>query len=88
MKNSKFSDSKILAILQEQEQGVKVADLCRKHGISEPTFYNWKSKYAGASLSELKRLRELETENARLRKLVSNLSLDLDMTKDLLTKKF
>lgn len=88
MKRIKFSEAKILEVLQEQEQGNKVADICRKHGISEPTFYNWKSKYSGMTLSELKRLKELEAENARLRKLVSNLSLDLDMTRDLLTKKF
>lgn len=88
MKKIKFSEAKILEVLQEQDQGNKVADICRKHGISEPTFYNWKSKYSGMTLSELKRLKELEAENARLRKLVSNLSLDLDMTRDLLAKKF
>lgn len=88
MKKGKFSESKILEILKEQEQGAKVSDICRKHGISDATFYNWKGKYSGMTVNELKRLRELEDENARLRKLVSNLSLDLDMTKDLLKKKF
>lgn len=88
MKKTKFSEAKVLEVLQEQDQGAKVADICRKHGISEPTFYNWKSKYSGMTLSDLKRLKELESENSRLRKLVSNLSLDLDMTRDLLTKKF
>jgi putative transposase len=65
-----------------------VSDICRKHGISDGTFYNWKGKYSGMTVNELKRLRELEDENTRLRKLVSNLSLDLDMPKDLLKKKF
>ena len=64
-----------------------MSDICRKHGISDSTFYNWKSKYARMAISDLKRLKELEAENARLRKLVSNLSLDLDMTWDLLGKK-
>lgn len=88
MKRIKFSESQILAALQEQDQGVKVADICRKHGISEPTFYNWKSKYSGMTLSELKRLKELEYENSRLRRLVANLSLELDMSKDIISKKF
>jgi putative transposase len=88
MKKIKFSEAKILEVLQEQNQGSKVVDICRKHGISEPTFYNWKSKYSGMTLNELRRLKELEAENSRLRKLVSNLSLDLDMTRDLLGKKF
>jgi putative transposase len=88
MKRIKFSESQILAALQEQDQGVKVADICRKYGISEPTFYNWKSKYSGMTLSELKRLKELEYENSRLRRLVANLSLELDMSKDIISKKF
>jgi putative transposase len=88
MKRIKFSESQILAALQEQGQGIKVADICRKYGISEPTFYNWKSKYSGMTLSELKRLKELEYENSRLRRLVANLSLELDMSKDIISKKF
>ena len=88
MKRIKFSESQILTVLQEQDQGGKVADICRKHGISEPTFYNWKSKYSGMTLNELKRLKELEYENSRLRKLVANLSLELDMSKDIISKKF
>ncbi|MFM8349422.1 MAG: transposase [Bacteroidota bacterium] len=88
MKSTRFSETQIFEILKEQEAGAKVSEICRKHGISDATFYNWKSKYAGMAVSDLKRLKELEAENARLRKLVSNLSLDLDMTRDLLGKKF
>ncbi|MFM7196183.1 MAG: transposase, partial [Bacteroidota bacterium] len=87
-KSTRFSETQIFEILKEQEAGAKVSEICRKHGISDATFYNWKSKYAGMAVSDLKRLKELEAENARLRKLVSNLSLDLDMTRDLLGKKF
>jgi len=88
MKSSRFTETQILEILKEQETGAKVMDICRKHGISDATFFSWKNKFSGMTVSDLKRLRELEAENARLRKLVSNLSLDLDMTKDLLGKKF
>ena len=88
MKASRFTETQILAILKEQDTGAKVMDICRKHGISDATFFNWKNKFSGMTVSDLKRLRELEAENARLRKLVTNLSLDLDMTKDLLGKKF
>lgn len=86
MKKTKFTEAQIIGILKEQEQGQKVADICRKHGISEPTFYNWKSKYAGMSVDELKRLKELEQENARLKKIVANQSLEIDIIKDLLKK--
>jgi putative transposase len=88
MKTTRFSESQIIGILNEQQQGVKVADLCRKHGISEATFYNWKSKYGGMTVDELKRLKELEQENARLKRIVANQSLEIDMIKDLLSKKF
>ena len=88
MKSSRFTETQILEILKEQETGAKVMDICRKHGISDATFFSWKNKFSGMTVSDLKRFRELEAENARLRKLVSNLSLDLDMTKDLLGKKF
>lgn len=77
-----------MAILKEKETGLSVTELCRKHGISEPTFHNWKKKYAGMTLDELKRLKELEQENARLKKMYSNLSLEYDAIKDLLSKKF
>jgi putative transposase len=88
MKTTRFSESQIIGILNEQQQGVKVADLCRKHGISEATFYNWKSKYGGMTVDELKRLKELEQENARLKRIVANQNLEIDMIKDLLSKKF
>lgn len=88
MKTTRFSESQIIGILNEQQQGVKVADLCRKHGISEATFYNWKSKYGGMTVDELKRLKELEQENFRLKRIVANQSLEIDMIKDLLSKKF
>lgn len=88
MKKSRFTEAQIIAILKEQEQGQKVADLCRRHGISDQTFYNWKSKYGGMDLDELRRLKELEQENARLKKIVANQTLEIDIIKDLLKKKF
>jgi putative transposase len=88
MKKSNFTEAQILAILKERESGLSVAELCRKHGISEQTFHNWKKKYAGMTLDELKRLKELEQENARLKRMYSNLSLEHDAIKDLLSKKF
>jgi putative transposase len=89
MKQSKFSEAQIIGILNEQsQQDQKVAEVCRKHGISEATFYNWRSKYAGMTVDELKRLKELEHENARLKKIVANQSLEIDAIKDLLSKKF
>jgi putative transposase len=88
MKKSRFTEAQIISILKEQEQGQKVADLCRKHGISDQTFYNWKSKYGGMDVDELKRLKDLEQENARLKKMVANQSLEIDIIKDLLKKKF
>jgi putative transposase len=88
MKKIKFSESQILGILKEQEQGFKVSEICRKHGISDATFYNWKSKYAGMTVDELKRLKELEYENARLKKMFADLSLENDVLKDIVSKKF
>jgi putative transposase len=88
MKKTRFTEAQIIAILNEQEQGIKVSDLCRKHGISDATFYNWKSKYGGMKVDELKRLRELEQENARLKKIIANQSLDIDIMKDVLSKKW
>lgn len=88
MKKSKFTESQIIGILKEQEQGVKVSDLCRQHGISDATFYNWKSKYGGMNVDELRRLREPEQENARLKKIIANQSLDIDIMKDVISKKW
>lgn len=72
MKKTRFTESQIIGVLNEQEQGMKVSDLCRKHGISDATFYNWKSKYGGMKVDELKRLKELEQENTRLKRIVAN----------------
>lgn len=88
MKKIKFSETQILAILKEQEDGQKVAEICRKHGISDATFYNWKSKYSGMTANELKRLKELEYENSRLKRMYANLSLENEALKDIVTKKF
>lgn len=88
MKKSRFNESQILSIIKEKESGLSVAEVCRKHGISEASFHNWKKKYAGMTVDELRRLKELEQENARLKRMYSNLSLEHDAIKDLLAKKF
>jgi putative transposase len=88
MKTSKFSKEQIISILKEQEQGFKVVDICRKHGLSEPTFYSWRKKYDGLSVSELHRLRELEQENSRLKRAVADLTLDNQILKDVNSKKW
>ena len=88
MKRKRHSEEEIIAILKEHEAGMNTADLCRKHGISEGTFYNWKAKYGGLELSEAKRLRGLESENAKLKKLFADAMLDNAALKDLLTKKW
>ena len=88
MKRSRFSDEQIIGVLKEHELGAKTADLCRKHGISEATFYNWKSKYGGLDVSEAKRLKQLEGENAKLKKLLAEAMLDNAALKDLLSKKW
>ena len=88
MKRSRFTDDQIIGILKEHEAGISAADLCRKHGISEPTFYNWKAKYGGLEVSEAKRLKGLESENARLKKLLADAMLDNAALKDLLAKKW
>ena len=87
MKKSKFSESQIVAILKEGEAGVPVADLVRKHGISAATYYNWKSKYAGVAVLELKGLRELEAENAKLKRMYAELALENAAIKDVLNRK-
>jgi len=88
MKRSRHTEEQIIAILREQEAGAKTAEVCRKHGISSATFYSWKAKYGGLSVSEAKRLRALESENARLKKLFADAMLDNAMLKDLLSKKW
>jgi len=88
MRKSKFSERQIAEILKEAEAGLAVADVARKHGISAATFYQWRSKYGGMSVSELQRLRELEQENARLKRMYANLSLEYDLMKDVVAKKW
>lgn len=89
MKKSKFSEEKIVAILKEAQSGTSsIQDICRKNGISGNTFYQWKKKYNGVEVAELKKMKELETENAKLKRLVANLSLDNLMLKDVLSKKW
>ena len=88
MKRSRFTEEGIIGVLREQEAGLKTADLCRKHGISEATFYAWKAKYGGLGVSEAKRLRTLEDENGRLKRLLAEAMLDNAVLKDLAAKKF
>jgi putative transposase len=88
MKRSRFTEEQIIAILREQETGVPVADLCRKHGLSSPTFYKWKAKYGGLDVSEARRLKALEDENAKLKLLLADAMLDNVALKDLLGKKW
>ena len=88
MKTSKFSESQIVAILKEQESGLKVAEICRAHGISAGTFYKWRSRYGGMDTSMLKRVKELEQENARLKKMYANVQLEADAMKEALAKKW
>jgi putative transposase len=87
VKKSRFSEEKIIAVLKQAEAGVKVAELVRKHGISEATFYNWKAKYGGLDVSQLRRLKELEVENARLKKMFAELSLAHHALQDAVEKK-
>jgi putative transposase len=87
MKKSQFTESQILAVLKEGEAGVAVAQIMRKHGISQATYYNWKSKYGGATAAELKRLKELEAENAKLKRMYADLALENAAIKEVLTRK-
>lgn len=88
MKAARFTESQIVAILKQQDSGQTVAQISREHGISEATFYTWKSKYGGMQVAEVKRIKELEEENRRLKKMYADLSLQHDITKEALTKKW
>ena len=88
MKKSRFTESQIVFALKQSETGVKVEEVYRKMGISEATFYNWKKKFGGLGITELRRLHQLEEENSQLKKLVADLSLDKQILQDVLKKKF
>jgi len=87
MKKSRFTETQIVAVLKQHEAGVSVADLCREHGITNATFYNWKAKYGGMDASQLKRIRELEEENSKLKRMYAELSLVHHALKDAIEKK-
>lgn len=87
MRKSKFTEVQIVAILAQYEQGVKVSDICREHGISQPTFYQWQRKYSGMEVSELKRLKEMEQELAQFKRIVADLILQNRVLKDVIEKK-
>jgi putative transposase len=88
LKAKRYTEEQIIAVLKEGEAGAKVSDLCRKYGMSDVTYYNWKSKYAGMSVSDVKRLKALEEENRRLKQIVGEQALDIRALKDLLSKNF
>ena len=88
MKRSRFSEEQIISILKEHEAGVPVADLCRKHGVSDASIYNWKARFGGMDVSEAKRLRALEDENGKLKRMLADAMLDNVALKDLLGKKW
>lgn len=88
MKKSRFSEEQIIGILREQEAGLKTSEVCRKHGISPPTFYAWKAKYGGMSVPDAKRLKQLEDENTRLKKLLAEAMLDNAVLKDITSRKW
>ena len=87
MKKTRFTETQIVATLKKHEAGIPTKEICRELGISEPTFYNWKSKYGGMEASDVKRLKDLEEENARLKKMYADLAMDNQILKDLFTKK-
>ena len=88
MKRSRFTEEQIIGTLREQEAGMKTAEVCRKHGISPPTFYAWKAKFGGMSIPAAKRLKKLEDENAKLKKLLAEAMLDASALRELLSKKW
>jgi putative transposase len=88
MKSKRFSEEQIIAVLKEADAGAKTKELCRRHGIAEATFYNWKAKYAGMTVSEARRLRELEAENSKLKRLLAEAELEKAALKDLLSRKW
>ncbi|KRP10536.1 MAG: transposase [Sphingobacteriales bacterium BACL12 MAG-120813-bin55] len=87
MKKSKFTESQIVAILNQQEKGMKVVDICREHGISQPTFYQWQRKFSGMQVSELKRMKEMEGEISQYKRIVAELTLQNTVLKDVIEKK-
>jgi putative transposase len=88
LKARQYTEEQIIAVLKEGEAGAKVADLCRKHGMTDATYYNWKAKYSGMTVSDLKKLKALEEENRRLKQIVGEQALDIRALKDLLSKNF
>ena len=87
MKKSRFTESQIVAILKKADAGMKVSDLCREHGISTATYYNWKSKYGGLSVLELKRIKEVEAEHTKLKRMYADLAMENEALKELIEKK-
>ena len=87
MKKTRFTETQIVSIPKQQEAGIPTKEICRQHGISEATFYNWKSRYGGMEASDVKRLKDLEEENSRLKKMFADLSLDNQILKEIFAKK-